>query len=334
MKDELMTSKEIIQKAGISRATLNNYIKYGILPKPLVRAPVERDEAAVKIGYFPSWALEKIRTVQAMKREGKAMDEIARIFSGATPEGPGGRAERDRSRVEPSSEMDAVPPGRMHQGGSFFSLGVVAVHFQDSWKIKRELPPVEYLALIDSLWRETGQIFDAYEGIRGRYPGDGLLYYFFRKPGVKYLENALKCSMEVVEKVRLMSKKWQSRKAWSNEIYMNAGIDEGLVFLGTIGMEPNSELVGVGDSITRAVYLSQRVRHGAVFATKGAVNRLDKEGTQSIVYGTRKEGPGGGDVFIERAFSPVFDLLDSNGENRDMSKDLGNFPVAQIASIR
>jgi hypothetical protein len=31
---DLITSKEILSVTGISRATLNNYIKMGIIPKP------------------------------------------------------------------------------------------------------------------------------------------------------------------------------------------------------------------------------------------------------------------------------------------------------------
>ena len=34
-KQDMITSKEIIEQTGISRATLNNYIKMGILPKPI-----------------------------------------------------------------------------------------------------------------------------------------------------------------------------------------------------------------------------------------------------------------------------------------------------------
>src|SRR6056297_307895 len=99
MKNELVTSKEVIEKAKISRATLNNYIKYEILPKPFVRAPGQKEEGPTKIGYFPRWVIQKILEVQAMKREGKAMDEIARILSQEAAEGKMDRAEVDPSRI-------------------------------------------------------------------------------------------------------------------------------------------------------------------------------------------------------------------------------------------
>ena len=49
----LITSKDLIQKTGISRATLNNYIKLGILPKPIVRRPGPEQKGVKQIGYFP-----------------------------------------------------------------------------------------------------------------------------------------------------------------------------------------------------------------------------------------------------------------------------------------
>jgi DNA-binding transcriptional MerR regulator len=76
----LITSKEILNKTGISRATLNNYIKLGILPKPIVRKPFEGMETTRKIGYFPSIVLERLESVKELKKEGYTIDEIASRF--------------------------------------------------------------------------------------------------------------------------------------------------------------------------------------------------------------------------------------------------------------
>jgi len=76
----LISSKEILNKTGISRATLNNYIKLGILPKPIVRKPFEGLETTRKIGYFPSTVLDRLDTVKDLKREGYTIDDIANRF--------------------------------------------------------------------------------------------------------------------------------------------------------------------------------------------------------------------------------------------------------------
>jgi len=76
LDDNLISSKEILLKTGISRATLNNYIKMGIIPRPLVRKPEGGMGTIKKIGYFPLMVLDRIESVKAMKRSGNSMDEI------------------------------------------------------------------------------------------------------------------------------------------------------------------------------------------------------------------------------------------------------------------
>ncbi|MEN8200121.1 MAG: adenylate/guanylate cyclase domain-containing protein [Thermodesulfobacteriota bacterium] len=80
MEKKLITSKDILDAAGISRATLNNYIKLGILPRPIVSAPGPDEEGVKQIGYFPAESLSWIRQVSLLKKQGKSMDDIASLF--------------------------------------------------------------------------------------------------------------------------------------------------------------------------------------------------------------------------------------------------------------
>jgi len=79
-ESNLITSKDLIEKTGISRATLNNYIKFGILPKPIVRRPGPEHQGVKQIGYFPLSVLENILKVKLLKQQGNSMDEIASMF--------------------------------------------------------------------------------------------------------------------------------------------------------------------------------------------------------------------------------------------------------------
>ena len=81
----LITSKEIIEKTGISRATLNNYIKMGILPKPIVRRPGPEQKGVKQIGYFPTSVLENILKVKLLKQQGNSMEDIALQFQESLP---------------------------------------------------------------------------------------------------------------------------------------------------------------------------------------------------------------------------------------------------------
>jgi len=82
----LITSKDLIEKTGISRATLNNYIKLGILPKPIVRRPGPEQKGVKQIGYFPATVLENILRVKLLKQQGNTMDEIAATFQESSVE--------------------------------------------------------------------------------------------------------------------------------------------------------------------------------------------------------------------------------------------------------
>ncbi len=72
----LLSSKEVIERAAISRATLNNYIALEILPKPEIRMPDRTTARAPRIGYFPSSVLDTLKKVEQLKVKGYTMAQI------------------------------------------------------------------------------------------------------------------------------------------------------------------------------------------------------------------------------------------------------------------
>lgn len=85
----MLTSKEIIERTGISRATLNNYIASGLVPRPQVLPPGPQDGAAPRIGYFPDDTIARIEAIQRLKREGWSITRIAEHLA-ANPPGAAG----------------------------------------------------------------------------------------------------------------------------------------------------------------------------------------------------------------------------------------------------
>ena len=85
----MLTSKEIIERTGISRATLNNYIASGLVARPQVLPPGPEHGAAPRIGYFPDDTIERVETIQRLKREGWSISRIAGHFAA---QGAGGMA--------------------------------------------------------------------------------------------------------------------------------------------------------------------------------------------------------------------------------------------------
>ena len=77
----MLTSKEIIERTGISRATLNNYISCGLVSRPQVLPPGPADGAAPRIGYFPDDTVTRVETIQRLKKEGWSISRISEFFA-------------------------------------------------------------------------------------------------------------------------------------------------------------------------------------------------------------------------------------------------------------
>jgi len=106
-----LTSKELLEKTGISRATLNNYISWGIVPKPEVLPPEPRDGAAPRIGYFPNEVAARIEEIQRLKREGWSITRIAEHFAAgrATVAGTPSKKAASTSTARSASEPGMMP---------------------------------------------------------------------------------------------------------------------------------------------------------------------------------------------------------------------------------
>lgn len=111
----MLNSKELLERTGISRATLNNYIALGIVPKPDVLPPQPDDGAAPRIGYFPEDTVQRIAEIQRLKNQGWSMAAIAEHFA------PG---RQGASRVEPPPRLPAaaVPAAAMAAGAPLLSV--------------------------------------------------------------------------------------------------------------------------------------------------------------------------------------------------------------------
>mgnify|MGYP000117776021 CR=1 FL=1 len=77
----MISSKELMEQTGISRATLNNYISMGILQRPNVLSAVEGEPGVPRLGFFPDNAFETLLQVKQLKSEGMSMSKIAEKLS-------------------------------------------------------------------------------------------------------------------------------------------------------------------------------------------------------------------------------------------------------------
>jgi class 3 adenylate cyclase/DNA-binding transcriptional MerR regulator len=81
-----LTSKELLRRTGLSRATLNNYIALGLLPRPQVAPPRPNQGRARRLGYFPAETLDRIAEINRLKASGLTMAQI--VAKLAAPRAP------------------------------------------------------------------------------------------------------------------------------------------------------------------------------------------------------------------------------------------------------
>ena len=109
----MLNSKQLIEITGISRATLNNYVALGILPNPVIKTPSGVDERATRLGYFEDDAVERIKQVQLLKKQGFAMSRIAEQLG----------AKHARFNEAASSAAVRAPAGTIGTGSSVGGQG-------------------------------------------------------------------------------------------------------------------------------------------------------------------------------------------------------------------
>ncbi|MBM3565198.1 MAG: hypothetical protein FJX42_03685 [Alphaproteobacteria bacterium] len=498
MADSELTSRELMARANISRATLNNYIALGILPKPELAPGEGPGRQAPRIGRFPEASLETLETVNSLKRAGHTMAEIAVMLKkkgvkaaapplssapvlarpvsesrglgvtlenikvpaylvnarfeiewaneGAVREvlGPGYRqgsemsernifafllhggpaagaedaadllalhmaiakrrlpraglfalgrdldgAEMERLvKIHDSVSTDQVPQGPLARAeinmarpgeadrrfdvyASFFREGVfftfqpaaedkttllqflarrdvvirdllkkrpphltdVAVmvaDLQDSVKICAELPPEQYLGLINDIWGRMNPLLRRYHATHGKHAGDGMVCYFLPQPDVNFALNAVRCAAEMREIMRQISREWRVKKNWMNDLRLNIGLHAGQEWFGTYQTPTHVEFTVLGDTVNMAGRLSDFAREGQILASKTLFGRFAAKEREGLSYGTRRRAEDGTEMFAPETFARVSNMVDLNNPKYEKFRDIAVLPVAEI----
>lgn len=213
-------------------------------------------------------------------------------------------------------------------------VAVLVADLQSSVRICTELPPEEYFELINQIWAAMEPIFRKYYGTHGKHVGDGMVYYFFPQPDCNYIFNALMCAQEMKAAMCKISKAWQLRKNWMNELYLNTGLNEGHEWLGIFHIETKVEFTVLGDTINHAARLSDFSRGGAIWATKNLLGKLPAKDRQRVKFGIRRKDAEGREVFVGAFYSRVSELAYLNDAVRNEKlNDIAALPVTEIMEI-
>lgn len=204
---------------------------------------------------------------------------------------------------------------------------------QNSVRICSELPPDEYFQLINEIWSTLDPVFREYYGAYGKHTGDGMVYYFFPQPDNNYIMNAILCACKIRECMKVISHSWALKKGWTNQLFMNIGLNEGEEWLGTFKTNTSYELVVLGETINICGRLSEFARYGEIWATKNLVSKLNHAERDLIEYGvTRKTLEQ--EIFVSNSYAQISTLIDKDNLRHIKLIDISSTAVTQIRAIK
>ncbi|MGE4243005.1 adenylate/guanylate cyclase domain-containing protein [Ramlibacter sp.] len=338
----MLTSKDILERTGISRATLNNYIASGLVPRPEVLPPGPHDGAAPRIGYFPDDTLERIETIQRLKREGWSLARMAERFAGGgTPEAldPRPRGDDDPPGLAASATVPHPPVNSAEAGIQGFPepapthppaltpVAILVTTLEDASGLWIQLTAAEYFELVNELWSELDRIFRAHGGQPRRHPDEGMTSCFSGPAGGGYVWSALAAAHEVRLAMRQVSARWQQRKAWPQPLHMNTGLDAGEDWVGVIGRFGRGDLRVLGEAAHRAEQLSRCGAGGSILVTRGLVGKLAPAQQRRVAFGV---GGSAGGTPLHARFSRLAGL----GLPHPVPAGLADLAVAEVFDIR
>lgn len=324
----MISSKYIIEKSGISRASLNNYIRLGILPRPVVKKGGKDDPETRHLGFFPDSALENIGEVRRLKKEGMSMRDIADTFKQNRP-----ATERDVPVQKQSPPEVAVV--ETSDAASWRDAVVLQVHFcvmavavSGRGQLKTALPAETYVRLLGDLW----QLFAASAHKFGSFSmgGNQAAWQFFFKAenNPRYREQALACSVELLEKMKEFDRQWLQSIGWPLGCNLQIGVSSGYGFLGLVGTGFNMVLFSSDDAGATADKLATAAGSGRVLASKELLGGVGQSDRLPFRCGTWIHGPAG-KMFRDNTFSRIVDLAEPPLPQSD-NDSFASMPAAEV----
>ena len=329
----MLSSKDLIDRGNISRATLNNYIKLGLLPKPQVMQPEGIASKARRIGYFPDAALSAIQEIDRRKRGGDRMDQIVRDLAGhvSASENPKQPAALPASMVPPTPTARKAPA--IDAAPRFSAMTALVAGLQDGDRIRAELPGPEYFELIVQIGTEADRLFDKFGAARGATGDDRWIGYFLPHAGGHYLLDAVLCGQELLARMAAIDDGWRQRKGWLNSLRLNIGLDAGEEWVGAdAGADRHAAVPGAVPR--RATAMSNVAADGTMWATKQVTDKLLGERDKLVQFGIYCSDTEGGEIFVPASYARLQDIIEPDDPRYISFADSGDLPVTQILEVQ
>lgn len=366
-----ISSIEIISKTGLSRQTLNNYIKWGLLPKPVVRKPDDPAVKARQLGYFDLSVLETIATIKSLKGRGVAMAEIKRQFVKDIDQAP--QLSPDPSAANPSKNQDKIIPmddipasqealplgfdadlldeglhvasgykkdntmtldSLKSKDPQYCSFCVLVATLHDAAQIRAEYLPKDYLRLWQRLSRIAEVLVRQYSGQWLVREESSIILYFLTNNRPEVPGRVIDCGQDILNDVKKLNRYMKEFNKNMKNISISIGINTGYDYLAELPTDRGTQIIDAGETSAFALRLSQYAPGGTLWSSKTFINTLPEESLGRIRFGIRT-GNQEKSEFMENRFIRIGDLPNRNGQDRRTEyPEIFALPVTEIIEIK
>jgi class 3 adenylate cyclase len=199
-------------------------------------------------------------------------------------------------------------------------VAVLAARLQDSAMLWQQLPPQEFFELANDVCDAAVAVIGAAGGRQARQDGEGVGAFFAARPGNAHLQQAVIAAQQLREAMREVSRRWQLRKGWTRELWLNVGLAEGEDWIAGTAQADGTLAVLMGDASQQALVLAECASGGSVWATRGLLAKLAPQHRGDLRFGARFNGD-----FIDGCFMRAADIGPGPRPATEAS-----FPAAEI----
>ncbi len=140
---------------------------------------------------------------------------------------------------------------KLNLGGIRTTVTVLFVDIRNFTQMSENLSPQIVTSILNEYFSTIEPIIAKYNGVINKYMGDGALAVFGEPiKDDNHALNAIKCGLEMTEKVKILRDKLL--KDGKPRIEIGIGINTGEVFAGNIGTEERLEYTVIGDNVNLA----------------------------------------------------------------------------------
>lgn len=348
----LISSVELIKKAGISRATLNNYIKLGLIAKPIIKKPLEERSKAKRIGYFDHATLGRILQILTLKKQGYSMSQVADFLIG---EGHQTNDKQMHLQFHDERKLESLQNGKTIQSFSlkeidkekaidekqifsgsmkFHCFSVLVAKLKDA--IRAELPSREYNLLYEGLRDNANTILEECDGVMGNCSEDRVILFFIKRDDkATYVFKSLYAALELKKKMLEYGNTLKEKGKLNSEIHLGIGIVEGHGLLKKIWNGIRDSVIDFGTTVSNAEALADFSSCGSIWTTKSTLEMLDDPEYRKIKYGitTMQTNNSKVENITYNRYTRLIDRVDISNPDNKKYLSIAVLPIAEIYQI-